>query len=171
MVQIKVKSKNAGSKKLSAEQRRLVKDFISWSLVHLLGEKVASGIEITLILDGNLYNKDKSYGYALWEDSHYRGREFILEIDTTFSFINILHTVAHELIHVKQWAKGEYYMSLRNSEVYVYNKKKYNAVVLDYWEHPWEWEAHGRAISILSLWLRDRKHRGKTWAKQPITLG
>jgi hypothetical protein len=64
---------------------------------------------------------------------------------------------AHELVHVKQWAKGEYYQTMKDSKVYVFNKKKVDIRKVDYWDQPWEIEAHGRAIGLVVQWAHDRK--------------
>ncbi len=173
MPEVTIRSRNSGSKNLTTEQRRLMKDFIAWSAERLLGKRLANGVEIDLILDGNLFKKERTYGYAIWEDKHYRGRQFTIEIDSTFSFLNILHTLGHEMVHIKQYAKGELYLSESQGEydIYMHNKIPVSTKEVDYWELPWEWEAHGRAIGLVVLWLRERKHNENDWAKERVFLG
>ena len=54
-----------------------------------------------------------------------------------------LIALAHEMIHVKQYARGELKDYLR------VNKSKWKGEIIDpqevdYWDQPWEIEAHGR---------------------------
>jgi hypothetical protein len=171
MPDIKLRSRRNGLRKLTPEQRRLTADFIEWALVRLIGTRLSKNVEIQVIFDGGLYAKEKTYGYAMWEDRHRHGRAFTLEVDSTFSYLNVLHTVAHELVHVKQWATGEYYASLREEDVWIYQKARFDVKENDYWEYPWEIEAHGRAIGLVIMWLKERELKSAPWARQPITLG
>ena len=171
MPEIVLHSRNRGYAHMTAKQRRLMKDFIGWSAERLLGKKLAAEITIDVFLDGKLFEKERSYGYAIWEDRHYRGREFTMEIDSTFSFLNVLHTVAHEMVHIKQYALGELYLSTKNDDVYVHNKVNVDTKDVDYWEQPWEWEAHGRATGLIVIWMRERELNNETWAKQRVFLG
>jgi hypothetical protein len=43
------------------------------------------------------------------------------------------------------------------SGVHKFNGKKVDQNKVDYWDHPWEIEAHGRAIGLVNQWARDRK--------------
>lgn len=173
MPEITIHSRNAGFKKLTTHQRRLMKDFLEWSCIRLVGKKLAEHITIDLIIDGNLFQKERSYGYAIWEDKHYKGRSFTMEVDPNFSFLNILHTLAHEMVHVKQYARGELYLSSSEGDydVYIHNKSHVNTKEVDYWEQPWEWEAHGRAIGLVILWLRERGYNDQPWTKERVFLG
>jgi hypothetical protein len=74
------------------------------------------------------------------------------------------------MVHVKQWASGEYYPVLNAEDTYVYNKMKIDAKKIDYWELPWEIEAHGRSIGLLVQWMRVRELAGQDWTKQKIPL-
>ena len=71
----------------------------------LMGKRLMAGLEININLKKNLLSKDGNEGSAIWEDNGYRSREFTIELDTTVKIRNLLITLAHEIVHVKQWAK------------------------------------------------------------------
>lgn len=127
-------------------------------------------LEVDVILDGKLFEKTRHYGMAIWEDRHVKGRKFSIEIDSTFSFVGILSTAAHEMVHVKQWATGEYYALLNRPEHYVFHKETVDANSVDYWELPWEIEAYGRSVGLLVMWMKAKDLTKEDWAKEKIFL-
>ena len=131
---------------------------------------IHKNVEIDLILDSKLFTKTKTYGMAIWEDRHVRGRQFSIEVDVTFSFVSIVHTVAHEMVHVKQWALGEYYAILNRDEHYVFRKETIDANAVDYWELPWEIEAYGRSVGLVVTWIKSSGLADAPWAKEKIFL-
>jgi hypothetical protein len=58
------------------------------------------------------------------------------------------------MIHVKQWAKGEYYELMYEPKVYKFNGKRVDSTKIDYWDRPWEIEANGRAIGLVVQWAK-----------------
>ena len=75
---------------------------------------------------------------------------------------SILRILAHELVHVKQYVMGEL-KSINNG--FVYNKTFYSPDTLDeYYEQPFEIEAHGREkgllFSFLERWKEIEKEMG-----------
>lgn len=111
---------------------------------------------ITVNLRDDLFEKTKQYGTCIWEDTHFRPDEFTIELDTKQSIGLMLNTLAHELVHVKQWAKGEMY-ELQRTAMYKFNGRTFDSDKMDYWDYPWEIEAHGRAIGLVVQWVRANK--------------
>ena len=108
----------------------------------------------------DMFKNENHYGNCIWEDEHRRGNEFTINIDPDQNVKMLLNSIAHELVHVKQWAKGEYYELLHEPKVYKFNGKKVDTKKVDYWDTPWEIEAHGRAIGLVVLWVRANKLSG-----------
>jgi hypothetical protein len=75
---------------------------------------------------------------------------FDIRIDKELPKSFLLKTLAHELTHAKQMAKGEL-IDLKNGKVRWY-KKIYDPENIDRWDHPWEIEAHGREIGLYNKW-------------------
>lgn len=84
--------------------------------------------------------------------SAYHPRKFNIVINTNLGPKRLLESLAHEMVHVKQYAKGE----LKD---YVYsNHVKWCGVKMlydegdddQYFESPWEIEAYGRQVGLYS---------------------
>lgn len=82
-------------------------------------------------------------------------RRFTITIDPNSSPHLLIKTLAHEMVHVKQYATGELQGSLRWSHLtkwqgyYVEEEKE------SYWDWPWEIDAYGREVG---LYKRFRHH-------------
>jgi len=101
-----------------------------------------------------LFENENSFGNCVWEDEHRRGNEFTIQIEPEQKINLLLNTIAHEMIHVKQWAKGEYYELVYEPKVYKFNGKRVDSTKIDYWDRPWEIEANGRAIGLVVQWAK-----------------
>ncbi len=92
------------------------------------------------------------YGYCLATDkaSLSRPREFNIDINSTLKLRMLLETVVHELVHTKQFARGELYQSSVTAKHRW--QGKWLARTPSYWNQPWEWEAHGREAGLFIQW-------------------
>ena len=73
---------------------------------------------------------------------------------------NIAETVAHEMVHVKQWAKGEM------KELVSQNKTKFKGELFgdtEYWFRPWEIEAHGIEKGLFVKWAEATGVSNQKW--------
>ena len=95
----------------------------------------------------NLINKEDCEGTASWEDESNRPKEFTIELDVTYSIRDALITLAHEMVHIKQWAKGEMYEYLKSGLIR-FHKTKFDADNINYWDYPWEIEAFGKQLGL-----------------------
>lgn len=66
-------------------------------------------------------------------------REYLIEINETLHKDEMISTVMHEMIHVKQYVLNE--MSDMNNGSVRWKKQVINPENIDYAEHPWEKEA------------------------------
>ena len=92
-------------------------------------------------------SKSKNFGSCGAEGYNTKNepREFLIEIHPGIGARDILETLAHEMVHVKQLVYHE-----TNDELSVWKGKRVNSDLLDYWHHPWEIEAHGREDGLLT---------------------
>jgi len=70
-------------------------------------------------------------------------REFIVAIDPNLSRKSQLRTLAHELVHVKQFSLGEMRYT-KYTELIKWFKQTIHNEETEYWDLPWEIEAFGR---------------------------
>lgn len=109
------------------------------------------------------FKKDSSLGYAIPTDDAdaHRPREFDVDIHSKQPLRQFLETLAHEMVHVKQFARGELYESTRMS------KQRWMGEWLDkepdYWDQPWEIEAHGRECGLFIRYCESHKLGTQKW--------
>ena len=91
--------------------------------------------------------KITEYGYASIEEYNTRKkpRKFLIEINPIIGSRRILETLAHEMVHVKQYIEGE-----TNDELTRWRGKKVNPDKIDYWVQPWEIDAYGREAGLIT---------------------
>ena len=94
-------------------------------------------------------------GYCLELENN---RTFELEIDRTLSLRQLLETVAHEMVHVKQYARRELHPSKEAWLGKTINPKK-----VSYWDLPWEIEAHGREVGLFVRYCEENKLGKHKW--------
>ena len=108
---------------------------------------------------------DDAYGYCLADaddDSRPdRPRTFDIEIRKGMPLRKTLETLAHEMVHVKQYARGELYESSMKGMHRWHGK--WIEKDPDYWDCPWEGEAMGG--------LRGHVQKGKTGERVGGKLG
>jgi len=121
----------------------------------LMGTRLMAGLEITINLKKALLNKEGNEGTAIWEDDGYRPKEFTINLDTTVNFRNLLINLAHEMVHVKQWAKDEMYEYMNTMGMVRFKGERIHLEETDYWDYPWEIEAYGRQLGLFIRFCED----------------
>ena len=107
----------------------------------LLGKRMAKNILVEIKLTRGLKQKEQAYGFChITDDNLNRPREFMIELDTSMkhSFEQILIWLAHEMVHLKQFVRGE----LADYETGRVQWKSRNYGRLKYNDQPWEKEAY-----------------------------
>ena len=127
--------------------RKLVETATWFYTEKLMGKRLMAGLEITINLKKNLLAKTGFEGSAIWEDDGVRPREFAIELDPDMKIRNLLINLAHEMIHVKQWAKDEMFEYMEPHMVR-FKGEKIHLKEINYWDYPWEIEAYGRQLGL-----------------------
>jgi len=88
-----------------------------------------------------------AFGYTNVEKRNTKGaaREFLIELHPYISGKEILKTLAHEFVHIKQYADGDL-----NEEQTQWQGEPIDSDAMDYYELPYEIEAHGREIGLFT---------------------
>lgn len=71
-------------------------------------------------------------------------REFEIEIEKDRPIDELLVTLAHEMVHLKQFATRELTSSHVPAHISRWQGREINENLVNYWDLPWEIEAHGR---------------------------
>ena len=87
------------------------------------------------------------YGYASVEEYNTRNqpREFLIEIHPGIGARDILSTIAHEMVHIKQYIDGEL-----NEEMSYWKGKRVDSDKMEYWYSPWEVDANGLEVGLIT---------------------
>lgn len=114
----------------------------------LMSNKLIKNLRINLKF--RAMDKDHPGGECTWVDTNVRPREFDIEVANNFGRRSQLLSIAHEMVHVKQFAIGELmdYTSSKYSNHSKWRNVAYNYVKIDYYDHPWEIEAYGRELGL-----------------------
>jgi hypothetical protein len=88
------------------------------------------------------------------KDSKGRAYEFIIQIRPGYCRRRTLSSLAHELVHVKQYVTGEMRDSPKGFKYTVWNGKQYDDTKTHYYDHPWEIDAYGREEGLVRRYLR-----------------
>lgn len=130
--------------------RKLV-EIAAWNYAErLMGKRLMKTLFIKIDLHRTLLSKDGMEGSCIWDewdDLKKTPRDFHIELDSTINIRDILINLAHEMVHVKQWVKGEMYEYANPNEVR-WMKKKYDMNDMDYYDYPWEIDAFGRQLGL-----------------------
>lgn len=129
-------------------------EFFAHQLMH---SRMADNLELDIEFDPKL----DCQGVCINEDDTRRSRYFTIQLrnskeDTEY---DIIQTLAHEMVHVKQHAKNEHMKSfgtakggLKIESIWMGKpwrpKKSENA----YYDSPWEIEAYGREVGLMAHW-------------------
>jgi hypothetical protein len=116
-----------------------------WLGDKLMGKKLANNIGIEIIMIPNLRNKKGAYGlfYNADIDNRKKPRQFEIELDSSLSSNIIIQNMCHEMVHVKQTARCELAETLEKTKK-LWHGTEICEKKIDYWDLPWEIEAHGR---------------------------
>jgi hypothetical protein len=134
---------------------KLCKDALKFYGKRLLGENLYHKMNIKLAFE-QFDKKQKEYAFCEWEYENHRAKDYIITLNKDLSKKEMLLAIAHEMVHVKQYAKGELKDYLK------VNKCKWKGEVIDsdlvdYWDHPWEIEAHGREKGLYVKFMESLK--------------
>ena len=123
------------SLKMAKEATRFYAEY----LMPKLYDKVFVTLEFKKFQRGN-----NDYAYCDAVDENERKRDFIITLDARLNKKETLLALAHEMVHVKQYAKGELKDLFRPTRMVRWQGERFLHEELDYWEQPWEIEAYGR---------------------------
>ena len=130
---------------ITKRQDQLIRRAVSFFLDKLMTKKLQQSLYIEMELIKNLEETTGNCGTATWEDDNVRPKDFTVEANWNGKkgFGNTLKTIAHELVHVKQFARGEM-VDLMSVRKVSWQGIRYDRADTEYWDLPWEIEAHGR---------------------------
>ena len=136
------------------DNRKLIENAAFYYAEKLLGLTLLKTIKININLKRGMLSEDDAEGTCIWDDwddLRKTPRNFTIELDSGVNIRNLLINLAHEMVHMKQWVKGDMY-EYSNPHMVRFMKKKYDMSNIDYYDYPWEIEAYGRQLGLFIRW-------------------
>lgn len=128
---------------------------------YLMGNKIPKNLDITLTVNDM---KGIADGYCHPYEVGRNPRMFELAVNGNKSRSKILQILAHEMVHVKQYAKNELRSGDSSSASFAGKTYKLTTNLHEYFNYPWEIEAFGREHGmnlIYSVYLKQEKIKFK----------
>jgi hypothetical protein len=143
------------------KQRELIESFAVFAAYKLMSDKLADSIEVDIEITPKLFKEDGNIGDVIWEDKNHRPKQYCMRVDNSVKLRRVLETVAHEMTHISQFASGRWI------EMYKSKQTKWEGKLLkkvpDYWDRPWEIEAHGREVGLFIQWVETMGYGDEPW--------
>lgn len=130
--------------------RNLIMRAIQFYGSQLMTSRLLSAIDIEVTFVRNLYDKEGGVGFCQWEDDNHRPREFTILVDHSLEHEETLSILAHEMVHVKQWARSEMKTLSKNLK---WQGRVDDWDDMGYDNLPWEREAVEKEVKLLELFL------------------
>jgi len=136
--------------KLSNLQKDVIAEAISAGLDVLVSKRMKRTLYFEVNIEKDLYKNNLIWGDMDVEDYGEQSPKFYtirLNYSGVESFAKMLETLAHELIHVEQFATRRM-RNLAGPFRVAYEKEHYTTSDVPYYERPWEIEAHELENSV-----------------------
>ena len=118
----------------------LIRQVIEYMMKQLNLKNIFIDVEIS-----NLFQNEKAFGFCL----SFTPTEFLIELDQSLKSCDLIETVCHEMIHVKQYATGEL---VEKGEKILYRNCLYESSSDS---SPWEKEAYEKEIYYADAFMSD----------------
>lgn len=127
-----------------------IRNVVKFMLPCLLSDRIINKLNIRILSRTPKQMPEK--GSAVSEDENERHpRKFLIELKSTLRRPELISTLAHELVHLKQFAKNE-----RNNLGFAHSYGRRDAQD-DYWFSHWEIEAYGMEVGLTHKYMQHLK--------------
>jgi hypothetical protein len=125
----------------------------------LISPRVLPFITINVIGIDGLIDKSND-GLVIWADDNIRPREFDLEINTRMQDRRFILTLAHEMVHVRQYVTKDVEELFRPKYAKRWKGELIDINAVKYWDQPWEIEAHEKEKPLAeAFWALDKSRK------------
>lgn len=142
--------------KISGKPKNITKKetraLLNWVARELCVDRYKTPIFIKLKFIKNLMKSRRYRGSAIWDDNNHRPREFTVEVDANLTKKLSTETILHEMVHVKQYAKGELKDLMRYFSLKRWGSRLVDESKIAYDRLPWEKEAYKLEEVLFQKW-------------------
>ena len=149
-----------------ARQLKHARSILEFSAQRLMKPELTQ--QLTVHVTGNRNLLKNTQCLALVDSNNFNGgcRDFEIEIDTSVRKRTWLTALAHEMVHIKQMAVGD--LSYTKLHTVRWRKQKVELASQDYYDLPWEIEAHGREMGLFVRWCEQHQLSKYAWTQISI---
>ena len=140
--------------------KKIVKEAVQFFANQLMSPRIVATLDITVRFDFEFYKKHKFSGEVEVIDDVFPPRMFNLNLDSCRPRIRMFELIAHEIVHVKQYAIGELKDEYVRNPHKVRFRNEYHYMDEPHeegwdWDYdtPWEIEAYGREYGLTSRFI------------------
>jgi len=137
------------------QSKRFITEAVMFYMKRLVKRHLLKGFIINVSIRKNVDQGNEGYCEIIDWNAHNKPREFLIVVKKCESLRKTLMTIAHECVHVKQFAIGE--LSENQSSW----RGKHIKDDIEYWESPWEIEAFGRERGLYTLFCERYQYEFK----------
>lgn len=132
----------------SKKLKDLMANAIRFYCTLLMSKRMCNSLEVYVIIKKKLeFNYS---GFCTYVD-HYKGKRiFEIELAKGFSVRETLCSLAHEVVHLKQFATGELKDTMVTANISEWKGEEIDESKIDYWDLPFEIEAYGREKGLFT---------------------
>jgi len=138
-----------------SRQKREDIESLAQFTAHKLMPRMSPKLSVEFCFVTGLFAREGIFGDIGYYEGDEVPRNFVIRLDAGIDTIDLLKTAAHEMVHVKQIARNEL-RELVRSPYFRFHKDYYHKNT-DYFDKPWEIEAHGREEGLVVRWLENMK--------------
>ena len=143
---------------LTPKQKFIVKKAMHFYLDNLVSKRLSDTLSISVVVSRDLLQTSAVEGDVVpteFADSR-RPREFEMRVHyhNATRFDEVLQAIAHETVHIKQFARSELSSFESTGGKQRFMGKLYKVDDNSYWDLPWEIEAHGRERGLYQRFVQ-----------------
>jgi hypothetical protein len=134
------------------EQLTAATELFAYRLMHC---RMADNLDIDIEIDRTL----SCQGVCINEDNTRRSRHFTIQLRNAPGD-ELIQTLAHEMVHLKQYAKNEHVtVKNRTGTENIWMGKPWRARKNEniHYDAPWEVDAYGREVGLMAHWVSHKQ--------------
>lgn len=138
----------------SRRYKELLAKAVEYYCSRLMSKRMCNSLDVRVVFKKKLDDDEDYEAFCEYVGKEAGIREFEIELKKGLSVRDTLTYLAHECVHVKQFATGE----MKDGTVYAvttrWKGREINEQSIDYWDLPWEIEAYGREKGLFSRFIQ-----------------
>jgi hypothetical protein len=144
--------------KLSPLQKDVIIEAVNSALDVLVSKRMKKTLSFEIEIKKDMFKERNVWGDMDVEDDEKSPKFYNITLNYSGveSFAKMLETLAHELVHVEQFATRRL-RNLAKPFTVAYEKNHYDTLKMPYYQRPWEIEAHELENSVYNYMIKSSR--------------